>query len=43
MLKDSMVTNCHEFMKSIFKIPGTLKRNDIEKIRSILSKSNNLI
>lgn len=33
MLKGRMVTNCHQFMNSIFTVPGTLKRSEIEILR----------
>lgn len=34
VVNDSIVTNCHEFMESIFVVPGTLKRSDITRLRS---------
>lgn len=33
MLKGQMVTNCHQFINSIFSVPGTLKRSEIEVLR----------
>lgn len=38
IVQNSLVVNCHEFMKSIFIVPGTLKRRDIEKIRDQINK-----
>lgn len=37
MLKGQMVTNCHQFMNSIFTVPGTLKRSEIEILRRNVS------
>lgn len=34
MVKDATATNCHEFMDTIFQVPGTLKRTTIEEIRT---------
>ncbi|XP_055699679.1 growth hormone-regulated TBC protein 1-A isoform X2 [Phlebotomus papatasi] len=34
MLQSPMVTNCHEFMNSIFTIPGNIRRRDIESLRT---------
>ncbi|XP_059611667.1 growth hormone-regulated TBC protein 1-A [Phlebotomus argentipes] len=34
MLQSAMVTNCHEFMSSIFTIPGNIRRRDIESLRT---------
>ncbi|GAB0090597.1 growth hormone-regulated TBC protein 1 [Sergentomyia squamirostris] len=34
MIHSSMVTNCHEFMNSIFTIPGNIRRRDIESLRT---------
>ncbi|XP_055689479.1 growth hormone-regulated TBC protein 1-A [Lutzomyia longipalpis] len=34
MLQSTLVTNCHEFMSSIFTIPGNIRRRDIESLRS---------
>lgn len=34
IVKDSRVTNCHEFIETIFRTPGTLKRSEIERIRN---------
>lgn len=33
IVNNSIVTNCHEFMQSIFVVPGTLKRSDIKRLR----------
>ncbi|KAJ6634885.1 Growth hormone-regulated TBC protein 1-A [Pseudolycoriella hygida] len=33
MLKGQTVTNCHQFINSIFTVPGTLKRSEIEMLR----------
>lgn len=33
MDKIPLSTDCHNFIASIFKVPGTLKRRQIEKIR----------
>lgn len=33
MVKGADVTDCHTFMKSIFKVPGTLKRQELDQIR----------
>ena len=44
--KSKMLLNCHEFMDSIFKVPGNLKRKQIDRLRKefyeqrILSKKN---
>lgn len=38
MLKSEIVTNCHEFMQSIFTMPGTLKRSEIKHLRTELAK-----
>ncbi|XP_046616762.1 growth hormone-regulated TBC protein 1-A-like isoform X1 [Neodiprion virginianus] len=32
--KDSIVIRCHDFMQSIFKVPGSLSANTIEKLRT---------
>lgn len=37
IIKDADATNCHEFMKNIFQVPGKLKRSDIEQIRAQVS------
>lgn len=33
MDKNQLLTDCHNFIASIFKVPGTMKRRQIEKIR----------
>lgn len=33
LCKGPMVTNCHQFINSIFTVPGTLKRSEIEILR----------
>lgn len=33
MDKIPLSTDCHNFIASIFKVPGTLKRSQIERIR----------
>ncbi|XP_037039508.1 growth hormone-regulated TBC protein 1-A [Bradysia coprophila] len=33
MLKGQTVTHCHQFINSIFTVPGTLKRSEIEVLR----------
>lgn len=38
LVNDSIVTNCHEFMQSIFVVPGTLKRSDITRLRTESNK-----
>lgn len=38
MVKSPTVTDCHTFMASIFKVPGSLKRTDIERIRMSVSQ-----
>lgn len=37
IVKDANATNCHEFVDSIFHVPGTLKRSTIERIRIQIS------
>lgn len=32
--RNPRVTNCHEFLKNIFIVPGRLKRIEIEQLRS---------
>ena len=39
MVKSSSVIDCHEFMKSIFNVPGQLRRTDIELIRKDVAKN----
>lgn len=34
MDKIPLSTDCHNFIASIFKVPGTLKRSQIERIRA---------
>lgn len=41
MVKGPAVTDCHAFMQSIFKLPGSLKRTEIEQIRMRVSKTIN--
>ncbi|XP_034950902.1 growth hormone-regulated TBC protein 1 [Chelonus insularis] len=36
--KDSIVIQCHEFMQSIFKVPGSLPGNTIAKLRAKVSQ-----
>lgn len=33
MDKIPLCTDCHNFIASIFKVPGTLKRSQIEKVQ----------
>lgn len=33
IVKGPDVVDCHRFMQSIFRVPGTLKRTDIERLR----------
>lgn len=33
MDKNQLLTDCHNFIASIFKVPGTMKRRQIEKVR----------
>lgn len=40
IVKDADATNCHEFIDSIFRVPGTLKRSTIEQLRAQISKQN---
>lgn len=41
IVKDADTANCHEFIKSIFRVPGTLKRIEIERIRAqVASKTS---
>lgn len=37
MVKDPYVTNCHEFIENIFRVPGTLKRETIDSLRTQLA------
>lgn len=41
MVKGTQVIDCHTFMQSIFKVPGTLKRTELEQIRMRVSKDIN--
>lgn len=34
IVNDADATNCHEFIENIFRVPGTLKRTIIERIRA---------
>ncbi|KAJ9588763.1 hypothetical protein L9F63_017950, partial [Diploptera punctata] len=36
--RDSLVVQCHEFMQSIFKVPGSLPRSMIVKLRTRLAE-----
>ncbi|XP_015602173.1 growth hormone-regulated TBC protein 1-A isoform X2 [Cephus cinctus] len=36
--KDSIVVQCHDFMQSIFKVPGSLPGNTIAKLRSRIAE-----
>ncbi|XP_063708532.1 growth hormone-regulated TBC protein 1-A [Culicoides brevitarsis] len=38
-IKGPQVLDTHQFLKSIFTIPGRLKRNDIEKLRTQINKA----
>lgn len=42
IVKDSTVTDCHQFMESIFRIPGALKRKEIERLRQISIPTNSI-
>lgn len=33
IVKSAAVVDCHQFMESVFRVPGTLKRTDIERLR----------
>ncbi|XP_037925249.1 growth hormone-regulated TBC protein 1 isoform X2 [Hermetia illucens] len=35
IIKGEIATDCHNFMKNIFKVPGNLKRRDLERLRLI--------
>lgn len=37
IVKGPPVVDCHRFMDSIFRVPGTLKRTDIERLRRTAS------
>lgn len=42
IVKDAQVTNCHAFIESIFRVPGTLKREFIERLRvQVAAKTQN--
>ncbi|KAF4521488.1 hypothetical protein B566_EDAN001786 [Ephemera danica] len=36
---DALVTNCHDFMQSIFKVPGSLPNSTIRKLREQFDKT----
>lgn len=37
IVRDEAVTDCHRFMDSIFSVPGTLRRRDIEQLRQTVT------
>lgn len=37
IVKDADATDCHDFIQNIFRVPGTLKRTEIERIRAQVS------
>lgn len=36
--KDSIVLKCHDFMQSIFKVPGSLPGSTVLKLRTKISR-----
>jgi len=40
IVRDSLALNCHEFMESIFKEPGSLSKVQISKLRDNLQKTS---
>ncbi|RZF36614.1 hypothetical protein LSTR_LSTR007317 [Laodelphax striatellus] len=40
MTQDSFALHCHDFMQNVFRIPGTLKRSHIERLRSRISEEH---
>lgn len=40
IVKDADATNCHEFIASIFRVPGSLKRRTIERLRAKITSKN---
>ncbi|XP_039296162.1 growth hormone-regulated TBC protein 1 [Nilaparvata lugens] len=40
MTQDSFALHCHEFMQNVFRIPGTLKRSHIERLRGRISEEH---
>lgn len=41
--KNPRVTNCHEFLRNIFTVPGRLRYNEIERLRTSVSTADAFI
>lgn len=39
VIKSPMALDVHQFMQSIFTVPGSMKRSQIEKLRTQINKS----
>lgn len=37
IIRDEQVTDCHRFLESIFSVPGTIRRRDVEQLRQTVT------